>query len=71
VKADLWLMGSIALTLVDFFYGVNQRVNVIEFCPDFTRYVQQMVQENEALMTDIKSTDRFKRALEKYGKPAS
>jgi hypothetical protein len=71
VKADLWLMGSIALTLVDFFYGVNQALNVIEFCPDFARHVHQMAQENEALLADIKSTDRFKRALEKYGTPAS
>lgn len=71
VKADLWLMGSIALTLVDFSYGVNQGCNVIEFCPDFTRHVQQMAQENESLLGELKSTDRFKRALEKFGTPTS
>jgi hypothetical protein len=71
VKADLWMMGSIALTMVDFFYGVNQGQNVIEFCPDFAGHVQQTAQENEALLTELKSTDRFKRALAKFGTPTS
>jgi hypothetical protein len=67
VKADLWMTGSIALTLVDFFYGVNQGRNVIEFCADFTRHVGRLAQENEALVAEIRSTDRFKRAQQKFG----
>jgi hypothetical protein len=69
VKADLWLIGSIALTLVDFFYGVNQGRNVIKFCSDFARQVGGMAEKNEALWTELKSTDRFKQALLKFGTP--
>jgi hypothetical protein len=57
------------LTLVDFFYGVTQRVNVIEFCSDFARHVGRIAEENEALLTELKSTDRFKQALQKFGAP--
>jgi hypothetical protein len=66
-KADLWQTGSIALTLVDLFYGVNQGRNVIEFCPGFTCHVGRLAQDNEALINEIKSTDRFKQALAKFG----
>ncbi len=69
VKADLWMTGSIALTLVDFFYGVNQGRSVMEFCAGFTRHVGRLAEENEALIAEIKSTDRFKRALQKFGSP--
>jgi hypothetical protein len=71
VKADLRLMASIAPTLVDLFHGVNQGRNVIKFCPDFARHVERMAEENEALLTELKSTDRFKRALQKFGIPGT
>jgi hypothetical protein len=69
VKVDLWMTGSIALTLVDFLYGVNQGRNVLEFCADFMRHVGRLAQENETLIAEIKSTDRFKLALQKFGAP--
>jgi hypothetical protein len=67
VKVDLWQAGSIALTLLDFFYGVNQGRNVIEFCPGFARYVERLAKDNETLISELKSTDRFKRAQQKFG----
>ncbi|MGD0076304.1 MAG: hypothetical protein ABSD31_18495 [Candidatus Binataceae bacterium] len=67
VKSDLWQTGSIALTLVDFFYGVNQGRNAIEFCPGFTRHVERLARNNEALINELKSTDRFKQALQRFG----
>ena len=67
VKSDLWQTGSIALTPADFFYGVNQGRNVIQFCPGFTRHVERLARNNEALINELKSTDRFKRALQRFG----
>jgi hypothetical protein len=63
-----WLLAECetAATLVDFFYGVNQARNAIEFCPNFARHVGRMAEENEALLTELKSTDRFKAALQKF-----
>ena len=42
VKADLWLTSSVAITLMDFFFGVAGQVaggghGVMEFRPDFQR----------------------------------
>jgi hypothetical protein len=67
VKADLWQTGSIALTLADFFYGVNQGRNVIEFCSNFAQHVGRMARDNEALVAEIMATDRFKLAVQKFG----
>jgi hypothetical protein len=47
VKVDLWQTGSIALTLVDFFYGVNQRRNVIEFYPGFADHVHRLAKDQQ------------------------
>ncbi len=67
VKCDLWLLGCVALTLMDFFYGVNDGRNVIDFLPEFADSIERMATENNALLAEMKSTDRFKRAAEKYG----
>jgi hypothetical protein len=68
VKTDLWQTGSIALTLVDFFYGVNRDRNVMEFCRGFPYHVRRLSQDNEVLINELKSTDRFKKAMEKFGR---
>ncbi len=69
VKADLWLIGSVALTLMDLFYGVNQGRDVIEFRGRFADSIGQMAEENNRLLADMKATPRFKRAMEKFGPP--
>ena len=71
VKGDLLLMSGIALELADLLYGVNMDLKVIEFVSDFTAYVRHAAKENETLLAEMKSTDRFKRAIEKYGDPSA
>jgi hypothetical protein len=39
---DLWLIASVALTLVDLFYGVNQGRDVIGFRSDFTESIGRL-----------------------------
>jgi hypothetical protein len=71
VRVDLQLIGSIALSFMDFLYGVNQGLNVIRFCADFAARVSHLGQENDALLTEMKQTDRFKRGAQKFGLPGT
>jgi len=69
IRTDLWHIGSIAITLMDLFYGVNQGRNVIDFCRDFPLHIDRLARESNALLDEMKATDRFKRAVAKYGLP--
>jgi hypothetical protein len=71
VKADLRQTASIALSLMDLFYGVNQGRNVIAFSPAFAATIGRLAQETDALLAEMKATDRFKRGLAKFGLPDS
>jgi hypothetical protein len=66
VKGDLWLISSVAITLMDLMYGVNQSSNAIKFPSDFHHMIEQMLADNRALLADIKETERYKLALDKY-----
>ena len=61
VKSDLWLIASVAITLMDLFYGVNQERNVIEFRPSFPRTIGRMAAESNFLLDELKATDRIQR----------
>jgi hypothetical protein len=70
VKADLWLISSVAITLMDFFFGVAGDVaragrSVIDFRSDFQRTIQGLAAENNALLAEIQASDRFQRAMQK------
>jgi hypothetical protein len=69
VKTDLWLIASVALTLMDLLYEVNQERNVIEFRHDFADTIAAMADESNALLAEMKSTDRYKSAMQKFGLP--
>ena len=65
VKADLWLIGKVALTVLDLFYGVNAKLDLVKFADDFQTQFQQLHQRNESLGQELMSTDRYKQAMEK------
>jgi hypothetical protein len=65
VKTDLWRIGSIAITLLDLFYGVNNGRNVIKFVDNFVPIFQKLVSKDAALREEMMSSDRYKRAMEK------
>jgi hypothetical protein len=71
VKTDLWLIASTGLELTDLFYGVNKERDVIDFHPDFVHGVTSLARETDALLAEIKATERFKQAATKYGLPGS
>ncbi len=75
VKADLWLISSVAITLMDFFFGVAGNVAgggraVMEFRSDFQRTIQGLAAENNALHSEITATDRYKSAALKMAQRA-
>ena len=58
IKGDLWLISSVAITLMDFFFGVAGNVAtggraVMEFRPDFQRTVQGLAAESNALHAEL------------------
>ena len=65
VKTDLWMIGNVALTLMHFFYEINEGRNVIKFVDNFWPSIQTLGQKNDALRAEMMSTDRFKRAMAK------
>jgi hypothetical protein len=64
VKVDLWLTASISIEIMDLLYGVNRGCDVVKFIPNFESNLQRIHQAHEALVAEMKSTDRYKRAFE-------
>jgi hypothetical protein len=70
-KADLWLISSAAITLMDLFYGVANGVaqatgrSVVEFRADFLCAVRGLAIESNSLVEELKASDRFKAAMRK------
>lgn len=69
VKTDLWRIGNIAIGLMDLFYGVNDTLNVIKFVDDFPPRLQRLVQQSNALRTEMTATERYKQAMQMATKP--
>ena len=67
VKTDLWLISCVALTLMDFFYGVNLQHNALEFVGGFSETLQRYAAANTALRDQMMQTDRYKAAMSKFG----
>lgn len=65
VKSDLWLASAVALEMMDLFYGVNIGRNVIEFMPGFPDFVGSLERDTNALLAEMKATDRYKNAMAK------
>jgi hypothetical protein len=70
VKADLWLISSVAVTLMDFFFGVASDVanagrSVIDFRPDFRQTVTGLAAESNAILAELQASPRFQKAMQK------
>jgi hypothetical protein len=69
IKADLWLMASVSITLMDSLYGVNQSLDVIGFRAGFGDDLSRFAAESNGLLAEMKKTDRYRATMEKFGKP--
>jgi hypothetical protein len=65
VTTDLWLIASVSIELMDLAYGVNTGQNVVEFIPQFGAHLHRIARDNDILLAEMKSTVRYKRAMEK------
>ena len=70
VRTDLWLISSVAITLMDFFFGVAGNValagrSVLDFRSDFQQTIQALAAESDRVLAEIKASDRFQRAMQK------
>ncbi len=65
VKTHLWQIGHVALTLLHFFYKINERRDVIKFVDNFWPQIQALGQKNESLRAEMMASDRVKRAMQK------
>jgi hypothetical protein len=68
VKTDLWLTASISIELMGLLYEVNKTQNVVQFDPDFEYHFHRVHGDNIVLLTEMKSTERYKRADERMQK---
>jgi hypothetical protein len=68
VKTDLWLTASISIELMDLLYGVNKTQDVVQFIPNFEHHLRRIYDDNSALLTEMKSTERYKRFVERMQK---
>lgn len=65
VKTDLWQIGNIAMGLMDLFYGVNSKLNVIKFINDFIPRFKDLEAGNHKLKEEMMATERYKKAEER------
>jgi hypothetical protein len=69
VRIDLWRIRSAAISLMDLFYGVARDVasatgrSLIGFRADFQRTISGLAAESNALLDELKGSDRFKAAM--------
>lgn len=76
VKTDIWLISSVAITLMDFFFGVADDAArsgraVMEFRPDFRQTVRGLANESNALLAELKASERYKAAMQKIEQRAN
>lgn len=61
VRTDLWQIANVARGLMDLFYGVNQKLDVIKLQDDWPRKFQALANENDRLKSEMLSNARLKR----------
>lgn len=59
VKTDLWQIANVTLGIMDLFYGVNQKLGVIELQDGWSDKFQALVEENKRLKAEMLAHKRF------------
>jgi len=66
VKTDLWMIGSLGLSLLNLFVGVNRQYPVLTLIPDFQSRCDELIRRDSALEAEMKATERFKESERLY-----
>lgn len=62
VTTDFWLIGNIAIGLLDMFYGINQDCDVLTLSIDFVPRLLELQEVDNQIKAKIMATEKFKRA---------
>jgi len=65
VKADFFMVGNIALGLLDLFYGINKSCNQLTFIDDFIPRLKALEKVNQELKAEAEKHPRFQRFLKR------
>ncbi len=57
---DLWMIGNVAMGLMDLFYGVNKGRDVIKFIDEFIPRLKDLEKQNNKLKAEMMRSPRFK-----------
>jgi hypothetical protein len=61
VKTDLWQIANVELGLMDLFYGINEKFDVIKLQQDWGERFRTLAAENNRLRDEMMSLERFKK----------
>jgi len=61
VKTDLWMIGNIAMGLMDLFSGVNKNLGVVKFIDEFIPRLKSLEAQNHKLKDELMKNPRFKK----------
>ncbi len=65
VKTNLWQIGNIAMGLMDLFYGINDKLDVIKFIESFIPRLKELELANHKLKEEMMTTERYKIAKQR------
>jgi hypothetical protein len=60
VKGDLWQLSNVALHIMDLLYRVNESYKAVRFIDNFEQSMSNYVSANNALLDEIKQSERYK-----------
>jgi hypothetical protein len=69
IKIDLWLSGTIAITLLDLFYGVSQGQSGLVLRDDFQRRHMELANMDDILRRQLLATDRYQDTMRSSATP--
>lgn len=61
VNTDLFMIGNVAMGLLDLFYGVNRDLKTIKFADDFILRLKELERENDKIKARAMKNPRFKK----------
>lgn len=61
VKTDLWWIANVGYGIMDLFYGINKKLNVIKFSDDFIPRIRELKRINDFLKLEMMESTRFKK----------
>jgi len=59
IKTDLWWIANVGYSIMDLFYGINTKFNVLKFTDDFIPKILELKRINDQLKLEMMQNPRF------------